>query len=168
MPVRKSVLNESINPTDIAWIAGFFDGEGSVGVRHTKKRGNRSGWFQLTVTIVNTHRPSLDRIVDVLGIGKVYSRKLIEGRRPVFAYQIADYCGELFLSTIQPYVFTKAVQVETALKFRELGQLRRFEKVPMSHYVLANEYAETIRQANGMNYRKDCTKPIPLDYVEAA
>lgn len=62
--------------TEIAWAAGFFDGEGSVFVRHTKRhKGGTTGKMYplLTVelSVAQVRREPLDRLLKALGTGVV-------------------------------------------------------------------------------------------------
>lgn len=55
--------------TDLAWAAGFFDGEGWIGC-NTYKRTSRA--LQIRAQISQKDRRVLDRFAAALGVGKVY------------------------------------------------------------------------------------------------
>ena len=51
---------------DLAWAAGFFEGEGTFYVRRERGKPNA------TVTLTQVDREPLDRFCEIVGIGKVY------------------------------------------------------------------------------------------------
>ena len=62
-----------ITDTDKAWMAGIYDGEGSVGINRGRKRGgSTSGEYVLfpQVQLQMTHVPTVERVVTLLrGLG---------------------------------------------------------------------------------------------------
>lgn len=152
---------------DAAWVAGFFDGEGSISVGFRKPKKNRSGWFALQVSITNTHRGALERVKAEFG-GCLTTRPPYPGRRQIHQWRITDRAAERFLRGIVEYLVIKRPQAELALEFRGLGQRKAFELVPMEHYRRADEISAAIRALNGGHARKADAKVVPLDYVAQA
>lgn len=69
--------------TELAWAAGFFDGEGWVGIKK-RKDARRS---HLGVFIPQVDREVLDRFAMAVGVGKVYEpTKRPEGWKPQWRY----------------------------------------------------------------------------------
>lgn len=60
---------------DIAWAAGFFDGEGCIRNTHWTNKVNRNTRYGLQITITQKHREPLDRFQRIFGCGKVYRHK---------------------------------------------------------------------------------------------
>lgn len=58
---------------DLAWAAGFYDGEG-----HTRAR-NRSGRHHVVISISQKDRRVLDKFVQVVGYGKVFGPYIKNG-----------------------------------------------------------------------------------------
>ena len=59
--------------SDLAWAAGFFEGEGSVGAFKTgrpRKDGTRRIGVSLSINQVD--RECLDRFREVVGVGRIY------------------------------------------------------------------------------------------------
>ncbi|MCZ7478935.1 hypothetical protein [Micromonospora sp. WMMC273] len=54
--------------TELAWLAGLWDGEGSVGINRNHRRGANSEGFNVfpQVQIQMTHFPTIDRVVDLI------------------------------------------------------------------------------------------------------
>ncbi len=78
-----------MNDTDIAYIAGLFDGEGSINIRrevekkkrHNKKPGYRmSNSMRISMEITMTDRSVLIWLHEVLGVGTLRPKK-VKGRR---------------------------------------------------------------------------------------
>lgn len=58
--------------TELAWAAGFFDGEGCVRFRTCKSRPNRSREYGvLSIQVSQVHREPLDRFRAAVGVGTV-------------------------------------------------------------------------------------------------
>ncbi len=54
--------------TELAWAAGFFDGEGSVSTRSRSRAGRRP---EMRITISQVHPEVLERFRDAVGLGSV-------------------------------------------------------------------------------------------------
>jgi hypothetical protein len=64
-----------MSQTEIAWAAGFFDGEGCTSSRGT---GSEGRWWYINVQITQVERSTLDRFRAAVGVGTVrgpYTRK---------------------------------------------------------------------------------------------
>ncbi len=69
--------------TDLAWAAGFFDGEGYIG---TSARGP---WIKIQVTIAQIDRVVLDRFMAIMGHGSVTGPRSVTNRpkqKPIYTY----------------------------------------------------------------------------------
>lgn len=105
-----------------AYVAGFFDGEGSVSIVRNRSQ-NRSDYHKLVVRVTqrSKHRLVLDRICEEFG-GKVFVRSQQTRVSRVWAEQ-ADWQLQStepirrFFEAIQPYLVIKAAQAELALEF---------------------------------------------------
>lgn len=90
-----------ITPTNIAWLAGLYEGEGSL----SRKISGGSPW-QLVIQM--TDKDVLDRIENIVGFGKVYMRKKQENQptyRQAYVYNInrREYI-QAFIAMIWPYL----------------------------------------------------------------
>ena len=109
----------------LAWVAGFFDGEGCVLVSH---RDNHTT-YQLAVSVTQQDPTPLHMIKDRFG-GNVtadktatlgYERK--KGRVLVWRWKSSSKVAHDFLQAIQPYVVVKKDQVNRALMWPTPGKL---------------------------------------------
>lgn len=99
-----------ISKTNAAYIAGFFDGEGCVGVYRLK-----SGCFRIAVTIAQKKPAVLYYIQRIMGIGNVYKtgkayRFSVVNKRDVIS----------FINLILLFSSVKRKQLELALQFLNL------------------------------------------------
>jgi hypothetical protein len=106
--------------TDCAWLAGFFDGEGSVGLYRKFKEGKFYA-VSTRVAVAQTDRTSLDRFFNLFG----GSLTLIDrpDRRTVRHTQYWSWTcdstasANLFLPTIRKFLVVKAEEVDVVMEF---------------------------------------------------
>jgi hypothetical protein len=92
------------------WIAGFFDGEGSVSISR-RKRGNFIE-HHMSVQIGQNDRECLDGIANIYG-GTIH-------QSGCWRWRCHGTVLERFLKDILPYSIVKRDQIEVALKMRKL------------------------------------------------
>jgi hypothetical protein len=117
----------------LAYLAGFVDGEGCVGVyRRTNKSENRGSYYYPRLQVGNTDRRPLDWIAERFG-GKVRSEKALKRLRPTHktmyvwrpasVIQCQDICR-----AIRPYIIINKVdQVDVVLAFQLNERLVRYD-----------------------------------------
>lgn len=79
-----------VSREELAWAAGFFDGEGNI--RFDPRPGRKNGWCQMQ--IAQTDRRVLDRFqTAVMGIGKVYGpyKQRHPKSKPYFQYSAQGF-----------------------------------------------------------------------------
>jgi len=61
---------------ELAWASGFYDGEGSI---HAEKHSANNGGLtsSCSLSVPQSHREPLDRLVRVFGFGKVYGPRQV-------------------------------------------------------------------------------------------
>ena len=110
---------------DPAYIAGFFDGEGTVSLIYTKRRAWRSDsnkhvfGFKFVVGIANTHLPILEKFQKQFfgDICKNFTPRK-KTHKQVFAWKICSADRQHhFLRTISPFVVVRKRQVELGLAY---------------------------------------------------
>jgi hypothetical protein len=99
-----------MNDTDIAWSAGFFEGEGHV--KAAKRRNDI--WFAAEVAQV--YRDPLDKLAKLFG-GKVYGPygPYKTNKKPYFMYINYGQTGISMVKLMRPYLFHKGEQVDAVL-----------------------------------------------------
>lgn len=118
-----------------AYIAGVFDGEGSVGIYavHTNgKRSNADGWWTARLSVVGTYRPMIEQIYKHFGLGSFTTQKRQSLQRtPIYTYGEGErFCKQgwkwyatsrgdckIILEKILPFLIEKREQAQIALDF---------------------------------------------------
>jgi len=113
--------------TDIAYIAGLFDGEGCVSVvsgirkRPGRKNDKLRNEHSLHVSISNQHIPTLTYIKNATGLGNIYR----DAKDRINFKWIVDCVRAMeFLKVLLPYLKIKKPQAELAIKLQTLLSYR--------------------------------------------
>lgn len=124
MPRRylKPTIKMVEDPVIRAYVAGIFDGEGSIGIVVHKKSYGARRYPRPHVTIVNTNKQLLDFIHNTFGGQKVASRPptdgVVKGNLPLYTWTIGSHIDvAAFLEMILPYLIVKREKAEEVLKF---------------------------------------------------
>jgi hypothetical protein len=149
----------TVPDTEIAWAAGFFDGEGWIGAQ---PKDPSSRWVRLSMTVVHTgpeDRPpaALERFqAAVGGVGHIYGRGPSDrlGDKPIWSWS----CEKLpdvrdIVALLLPFLTVKVDQVATAIARRNeyeglRADLKRFCK---RGHDMADAYV--IRRKDGTDRR---------------
>lgn len=112
-------------PIELAWAAGYFDGEGNVGYYGGKGDGS---YRSLRLAIGNTQLAELERFQRAVGgLGSITGPTQLPGRRPIWKWQIQNSDGaRSVLSMLWPYLSdNKRRDAAQALeKYREVIEQR--------------------------------------------
>lgn len=108
-----------MDKSDLSYIAGFFDGEGSINMT-VRRRKNFAPEYTLSVAIGQNDGATLDWIKENLG-GRIYRIK----RDNSFFWTATNRQAENFLKVIIPYLRYKKPQAEVALSFYLSASSRR-------------------------------------------
>lgn len=112
-----------MNKIDLAYIAGFFDGEGSIVIIKSKS-GNFSPEYAYGVSIGQKDGQTLDWIKEKFG-GNVYLVK----HDGSFYWALGYTKAIVFLKMIQPYLKYKKPQADLAIEFYESIQKFKLKNV---------------------------------------
>jgi hypothetical protein len=102
-----------LNDVDLAYYAGYFDGEGSVIIRR-----NKYGYF-IAVQLGNTYKPAILALQAEFG-GGMYPFKSHGVGRQVWQWYIGAMGACKFLTQILPFLKEKAEQAREVIEFYEL------------------------------------------------
>ncbi|GEM_PF-1875634 len=141
-----------VTVTDLAWLAGFVDGEGTITLSDRRYLNKRiSPHFILT----NTHFASLDHALDIIGRAGINAHVLQKAEpkkagnyRPAGTIELAGFERvRKLLVLLQPYLVTKERQTAIVLEFIARRQAQpRFEPVTI-------EDLEALREIRKLNKR---------------
>lgn len=110
-----------ISGPDIAWLAGFADGEGSLNL--ILGRNQRRPYIKPVFQIGNTHRPSADRVKELLTaiIGRQVRYTPYISRtsgRPFYATSVTKQAElKVLCEALAPYSVTKSAQIALMLRY---------------------------------------------------
>ena len=139
------------------YVAGFLDGEGTIGLAQ-KKSG-----FVLRVSIGNTHLGVLEAIQAEYG-GNIYYPKPIVGRLQMHEWRIAYKKALNFLEIVLPYLIVKRPQAELAIQIKnyQLGPgAWKGERADASRAAILNiRNRVTAMNGNSGNKMRVCTYPL--------
>lgn len=107
-----------MNPLDIAWLAGIFDGEGCVYVQRSRRKGDRIV-SSIGILLANTSTALLDKYIAVLstlGITPKVNMETRYGTRPICYVKVARKQEALLLArTIVEYTTAKQTELRLAI-----------------------------------------------------
>lgn len=93
---------------DKAYLAGLFDGEGSVHLGYYRHQKSSKLYPRLTISIGNNVRSVLDWVRVIMGVGGVYSCRSARGNcQEQFKWQATCAGARLFLREVLPYLKIK-------------------------------------------------------------
>lgn len=113
--------------TELAWAAGFIDGEGSISITKRypkKKRGETNFSYKLEINAVNTKVAPIMRLQALFGGKLQVCNVKLKNARIIHRWTIFDKQAEQCLLLILPYLSCKYEQAQLALEFRRVVKQR--------------------------------------------
>ena len=108
---RKTITN------DIAYIAGFVDGEGCIRIKRANQGGNS---YYVTFQITNSNQDILEFIAQLFG-GQIGFQE--KGRnKPIYQYRLTSAEAVDALKLLHPFLKEKRVQAQMAIQFHEMKE----------------------------------------------
>lgn len=107
------------NEIDLAYMAGFFDGEGYIGILKRKRKDWNIEYF-LQLSLGQKDGATMDWITENFG-GKTYTVK----RDGTFYWTCSNKMALNLLEKITPYLKYKKPQAELAIEFYKNRNLKR-------------------------------------------
>lgn len=150
------------------YVAGLFDGEGTVSIAYCKRRRWKTNpeklvcGFRLVTHISNTHRKVLEMVGETIG-GEVYgsSQKTKEHHKQVWVWRAQGRDLLLqFLLFVQPHCVIKARQVSIGLDYVTTIGLKG-SRVSPQHFELRKRCYEELRALNERGQKKQPAHALP-------
>lgn len=112
------------NEMNYVWLAGFFDGEGSVGIYYRKPREHSpNGEYFLRCQITQNNEPCIRWIANLTG-GNIHFQPKSDKPTTSFGEAYVVYWShrraEIFLKSIAPYCILKSDEIEIAFQFMNM------------------------------------------------
>ena len=107
----KPVSLKELSPTEAAWLAGMFDGEGTL---TSYMAGRNKQYRSPVIAIYNNHLPTIEACKALTGIGSIAVKH--NRTNPNFVWNVKSQRNiAAFLKQILPYSVTKKERIETFL-----------------------------------------------------
>lgn len=109
----------AIDPAEAAWLAGFFDGEGSISISKNEPRTSlrRTPAFNLAAVMGNTDETAVRAYCFIFGGHVTVRPGKTPAHRKLWYWHTSHWKALRFLNTIRPYLRVKHQQAETAVLF---------------------------------------------------
>lgn len=115
-------MNNIITDTDLAYIAGYIDGDGCFYIGKTTNKKTGRTRYQAILTISSTNKNILDVFKSKFG-GSVRTsdnREIYPGQKPQYQFHIKGVKAANLAKNIQIYLTEKSYQAELFYKFIEI------------------------------------------------
>jgi len=163
MNIQTDNPQRKVSEIEIAWLAGFIDGEGSIGLKVQKyMRGKKVFYVAPYVHICNTHLATLDYvdyILKGLHIGHYFQwakphryphgKKDVSEYKPLWRLMIDGMkrCKPLLLALI-PYIVTKLDDAKLVMEFIESREASHYKHLPYTEKELRiiNRYRRIVKK----------------------
>lgn len=135
--------------TELAWAAGFIDGEGSIHIR--KDNGYKNPKYSLILTVTNTNQESIEKIKSLFDeYGTTPEIKMRDGNtKPVYRFMSSGNKALHILKQIQPYVIVKREQVKLGIDFQSQETKNMGSKgQPKEYHDLQSNFYEIMKLLN--------------------
>ena len=164
-----TIGNQQVTETDIAWLAGIYDGEGWFSLK--PKRANMNfpeGGINLSIGIVNTDSNIINKVDWILSELDIphYIREKSQTKNWKTRYDVEIKkfsSAKMVLERVLPYLVAKTGQANLLLRFvnRRLD-LPKNSKYSADDIEIINEYKENYARCSGTSttIREGATKAI--------
>ena len=137
---------------NLDYLAGFFDGEGSIFI--TKINNKRSGntWYRLSCSCANSDKQPINMLRKFNPTLKLFS--YIPGRKctykPIYQWLVTGNTALNFLSVIEKHLIVKKGQAKIAIEFQEWRNKygNSGKKRPQSYLNKCEEYRQKLKKLN--------------------
>jgi len=106
----------------LSYLAGFFDGEGCVGIYPHRNSQTGKQYYELTITVTQKDRTILNLFQAHFGGNIVRT-----GKPNIRRWYLSGPSGAIFLTEILPYLMVKAGQAKIALEFQRAKTARQLK-----------------------------------------
>ncbi len=147
----ESVTSGLLSETQVAYLAGIIDGEGTIGIYG----GNPSvpAYYHLVLIITNTHEALIDSIRGWIGGAKAPTKPRESVLSPGWQLVLWQHRASGVIRLCRPYLIVKSAQADLALEFMENWVGFRGRSVPEAEVERRKAYALRMRDLNQPGYQ---------------
>jgi hypothetical protein len=153
LDVAKDCAQANLSNEELAYIAGFFDGEGSITIHENFRPSPRgkSPNHTLQVSIGNTNSCVLEWVHSVFGGSLQFRPATKPNHRDMTMWIIRSNGAARFLASVRPFLRMKGDQADVGLSFQaEKGHYRR-NQLTAEEIEFRESKRRAIRLLNGRN-----------------
>ena len=144
--VDQSKVAEVLQGLTLQYIAGFFDGEGSITVTRD---------LSLQVVVSQNDEAILQAIAQYMGTGKVSAIKTRRGHKQCYSLRWCGAKAASVLSSLLPYLILKHERAMLAIQMQSLISPRGVEKpVDPEKWAKRESIAERIKDLNDSHWSR--------------
>jgi len=148
---QRSFRCVNLEEKEIAWMAGFFDGEGSVSILHTGL-GERTYILVAGITVITDG--ILERFKDSFG-GILHKYKASNrGHSDYWQWRVRSKFAVIFLDTILPYLKIKQGEAKLGIEFWSEYSWKRWREHPPEHQLIAEHYQDLLTSSSQARRRR--------------
>jgi hypothetical protein len=145
LDARRKQPPQVLRPTELAYIAGVIDGEGTIGIY----RLGSTGYYQMKVCISNCSRPLLEWVRERVGGALVRVAKATPKKREAWQLVISQYQAAPLLLECRGYLQVKRAQADLAVRYMEEYEPARGRASPTEQQVARRRwYWDETRRLN--------------------
>lgn len=128
---------------DLAYIAGFFDGEGCISIKRCLCKERKVARYQLEVTVGSTDEWACRRLLLMFGGNIRQTKQQNKNWKPFWVWRASSKTAGDFLKAIMPYLHLKQDRAILALKF-QIARTEKQDRRPLSSEAIVLEEAQQI------------------------
>jgi len=115
-------MMKEIPQAELAYWAGFIDGEGSIFIKKEKSRAGRvTPIYELALKVENTNKEVIERFFKTFQSGyKTYREKNGKNGKPLYGVTIKQQKALNILEMLEPFIIVKKKNIEIAKAFLNL------------------------------------------------
>lgn len=140
---------------ETAYIAGLFDGEGSISI-HRTTTGNYSTRYYLQVVIDMTDRETMDWVAEYCNTTWAYHSNPHYGNKDSYRVTRGNRDGISFLKEVFQFLITKKERAQLAIEFIENFDARKrtgASRLPDSVLAVRESYYQRMRELNKRGFK---------------
>ena len=102
---------------DVAWAAGFFEGEGYVAFNYCFNKQVNKSYPRFLITIAQVHREPLDKFREIFNTGTVRGPygPYKDNKQAFYSFQVSGEEAKRVVELMMPLLFHKGEQARAAL-----------------------------------------------------
>lgn len=111
---------------EIGFLAGLFEGEGSIVLACRHKKDSSA----VRISIANTVRPLLDRVIEITGVGLIQEKRHTNPNwATAYVWYVNGEAARSLLSIMRPWLIVKAARADAVLAGETFERDRRWDRI---------------------------------------